>query len=149
MHESLKGKLKELWVSDENGKIFSMDKNTWQYRTLGTGIDGREVNFAYDTGTTNEIYEGDSNPVTLYTRFEYDDYGNTISELKYGIIDPNIPASDSNHFSIGKRRHTQSIEHQVQIPCWGMLCLGGGLYLPPHLQKKRHHSVNSCHLFSN
>ena len=101
MHESLKGKLKELWVSDENGKIFSIDKNTWQYRTLATGIDGREVNFAYNTGTTNEIYEGDSNPVTLYTRFEYDDYGNTISELKYGIIDPNIPASDPNHFSIG------------------------------------------------
>jgi RHS repeat-associated protein len=100
-HKSLKGKLSSLEVADGNGNVFSRDENTWSWRILHTGIDGRKVAYPHNTQILQEISEGPATPAYLQTSFEYDDYGNVISENRYGIIDPNIPAADPNRFSPG------------------------------------------------
>ena len=87
--ECLKGKVKKLTVKNDNEKVYNFVESNWTYKTLATGVDDRNVNFAYNNYELTTICEGLTDPDDhkhLLTRFEYDDYGNTILEHNFGII---------------------------------------------------------------
>ena len=87
--ECLKGKVKKLTIKNDDDKIYNIVQSDWDYRTLATGIDNRNVNFAYNNYDLTTICEGLTDPSHhkhLLTTYDYDDYGNTILENNYGII---------------------------------------------------------------
>ncbi len=90
VHDSLKGKPLMLETRTQEGDIFFQESNIWRYKVLGTDISGgsREVAFAYRSGKLKQIIEkGHGDSVTQQWDYEYDDYGNMISELDYGRLD--------------------------------------------------------------
>ncbi|MBN2591390.1 MAG: VCBS repeat-containing protein [Sedimentisphaerales bacterium] len=88
-HECLKGKVKSLDVHDSQ-KRYTRQENTWDFKVLYQGIDGRDVAFAYNTQTLSSIYEGLATPKYLLSQYKVDDWGHVIAELNYGVVgDPN------------------------------------------------------------
>lgn len=84
--DALKGKVKSIAVSAENGTLFSDIRNDWLVKDLAIGVDNTEVRFAYNQESKKVIYEGTQTPETIRTTFVYDSFGNVTEERKYGAL---------------------------------------------------------------
>ena len=90
--EALKGKLLRQSaerVDNNDGvdnEVFWEEETTWETRALYSGIDAREVIFAFSKRQVRDVLELGNDPVTLQTDFDYDIYGNMIMENNHGII---------------------------------------------------------------
>ena len=84
--DALKGKLKGITVSGEDGTLFSESINTWLVRNLAISVDGIEHRFAYMEEAQKLFYEGTTSPQTTRTTYLYDDYGNITEKRDYGAI---------------------------------------------------------------
>ncbi|MFC1761474.1 toxin TcdB middle/N-terminal domain-containing protein [Planctomycetota bacterium] len=84
-HECLKGKVKALEICDST-KRYTRQENSWEFRVLHQGIDGRDVAFAYNTQTLSKIYEGLDTPKYLLTQYSVDGWGHVVEELDYGVV---------------------------------------------------------------
>jgi RHS repeat-associated protein len=116
--ESLKGKLAALETVGAGGTLFLRAENSWLPRVLAAGIDARNVTFAHNDITNKFIHEGTNSPVKQHTTFAYDDYGNTLEEFRYGIVDPNAPVDDPNGLSLGSDEQLISREFIYDTANW-------------------------------
>jgi len=82
--EPLKGKVLNTEIESAEGIVYSRETNLWAIKGLLSGVDGRDVRFAYSTEKDKEIVEGTGSPVGLKTTYVYDDYGNLIEEKNHG-----------------------------------------------------------------
>ena len=101
LKEALKGKLEGSSISDQEGHIFTQEINDWQILALDIGLNGQSVVFPWNHNADTVLYEGTDQPVHLRTESEYDTYGNVREERKYGIINPDVPDSDPNFYTVG------------------------------------------------
>jgi len=85
-HKCLKGKVKAVELRDVNDVPYYREDNAWEPRVLRVGIDGREAVFPQIHDTFRRVYEGQLAPKSLYTTYEYDEYGNMTAERKYGLV---------------------------------------------------------------
>jgi RHS repeat-associated protein len=82
-----KGKLLSQEILRDDGKLFKCAVTTWGRRPLGTGVDGREVCFAFAASADEFIHEGEAEGVRLRTETDYDDYGNAVAERRRGVLE--------------------------------------------------------------
>lgn len=83
----LKGRLLELALLGEDGKLFKRIVNTWSKHELATGPDGRKVSFASHDATDEFLHEGETVPVHVRSETDHDGYGNTTAERRLGVVD--------------------------------------------------------------
>jgi RHS repeat-associated protein len=85
---ALRGKTLRESTEDDGGRVFSEKINTWDVRTLYTGIDGRLVNFPHKAAEELHTLEGGQGIARMVeSAFTYDDYGNITEKREYGIVE--------------------------------------------------------------
>ena len=84
--DALKGKVKSIAVSAEDGTLFSDLRNEWFVKNLAISVYNIEVRFAYNRENQKLVYEGTQSPKTIRTTYTYDDFGNVTEERKYGAL---------------------------------------------------------------
>lgn len=84
--DALKGKVRGVSVTGEDGFLFWEEYNDWAVRNLAVGVDGCEVRFAYNRMREKKIFEGTQTPETIRTTYLTDDFGNVTEEKRYGAL---------------------------------------------------------------
>jgi len=85
--EALKGKCFRYVEEQEDGKWFQDIQTAWKVKTIGTTGNGKAVLFPHPVNETVHISEcGKGTPVTIYSEFDYDAYGNEILHAQYGVV---------------------------------------------------------------
>ncbi len=95
--DALKGKVREIIVSDLDGTLFWREQNLWSIKNLALGLDGEEVRFAFNQQATRHIFEGTATPETIRTTFAYDDFGNITEKRNEGAL--SIPGDETFTFT--------------------------------------------------
>lgn len=118
LKESLKGKLKESSILDQQGHLFVRQNNDWQVMQLDIGINNQSIIFPWNQKSDAYLYEGTDKPVCLRTEFKYDLYGNIKEEKKYGIINHELSDTDPNYYTTGNDEILVYNEYIYDIERW-------------------------------
>lgn len=115
--ESRKGLPLGLAVLEENGTVsppvglLEREENDIRTRDLLTGTNGERVRFSFVSANRREVYEKTDTPKFLLQEFDQDDFGNTIKEFNYGIVD----GSDK---SVGKDEVLTTTDYLLDETNW-------------------------------
>jgi RHS repeat-associated protein len=82
----LKGKQLSAEVLGDGGKLFTRTLTTWRPRVLASGIDGRQVCFAFGEAEDRFVHEGEAAGIRIRSETDYDDHGNAIAERRLGVL---------------------------------------------------------------
>lgn len=93
--EALEGKVLREQRATRDRQIFDVVEHTYEARTLGQSMDGREVVFAPKVTERRDVYEGAAEPITLLSEWAHDEHGNVIVEARYGrVVDGDVRGGD-------------------------------------------------------
>ena len=84
-----KGRVLSVEMKDAQGRLFSKSTNTWSCTEPYSG-----VHFVKLDQTDSFIYDGDNTFRQMRSRFIYDPYGNLLSSIEDGQVDPPISGDE-------------------------------------------------------
>ena len=99
--EALKGMARFVERRADDGDVFDTEVSTHSVRTVASSAAGEPVRYGFRQRLERLIYELGSEPVVTRTEWDQDDYGNTIREARYGIVEgDDVAAGDDETITV-------------------------------------------------